>query len=252
MGTEVIVKKVPQTSNYIGVSYNERTRKWTVRRSKNEKKTICNGHSYEYEETAAHASDTLARELIAKGEQNHELNFPHDNTQVHPEKKATSSRYIGVCYNYKSWAATRWSKTKYMRVYNGKYKDEEAAAHASDTLARQLMASGEQNHELNFPDDTTEVYPKKKMTSSHYFGVSYTEKYKTWAAARWSKNEKKLISKGYFKDEKTAALASDNLARKLMENGDQNHKMNFPQDKTEESERNKRKRSSDEDLVQNK
>ena len=55
------------------------------------------------------------------------------------------------------------------------------------------------------------------MTSSHYFGVSYTEKYKTWAAARWSKKEKKLISKGYFKDEKTAALASDNLARKLIQ-----------------------------------
>ena len=47
-------------------------------------------------------------------------------------------------------------------VYNGTiYKDEETAARASDTLARKLMANGEQNHRLNFPDNNTEVYPKK-------------------------------------------------------------------------------------------
>jgi hypothetical protein len=41
------------------------------------------------------------------------------------------------------------------------FKDEETAAHATDTLARKLMANGEKNHKLNFPDDNTEVYAEK-------------------------------------------------------------------------------------------
>ena len=45
---------------------------------------ICNGR-YESEETAAHASDTLARKLMTNGEQGHKLNFPNDDTEVFPE-----------------------------------------------------------------------------------------------------------------------------------------------------------------------
>jgi hypothetical protein len=67
-------------------------------------------------------------------------------------------------------------------IYNGIYKDEETAAHASDTLARNLMANGEDDHKLNFPDDDTEVYPDQKATSSIYFGVTYNEKSKKWSA----------------------------------------------------------------------
>jgi hypothetical protein len=46
-------------------------------------------------------------------------------------------------------------------------RDEETAAHASDTLARKLTENGEKGHRLNFPDDYTEVYPEvtlKKRT----------------------------------------------------------------------------------------
>ena len=43
-------------------------------------------------------------------------------------------------------------------LYNGCYDDEKTAAHASDTLARQLMENGEQGHKLNFPDEYTEVH----------------------------------------------------------------------------------------------
>merc|ERR1712098_732410 len=105
MGTEVLAEKTT-SSSYIGVSYREDTSNWFARRySKHENKVICNG-CYGDEETAAHASDTLARKLMEKGEQNHKLNFPDDDTDVFPEeKKETSSEYIGVSYrkNRSKW-----------------------------------------------------------------------------------------------------------------------------------------------------
>ena len=41
---------------------------------------------------------------------------------------------------------------------------------------------------------------------------------------------KKSVSNGYYSDEDTSAHASDTLARKLMRNGEQGHKLNFPDD----------------------
>merc|ERR1712098_347974 len=120
----------------------------------------------------------------------------------------------------------------------------ETAAHASDTLARELIANGEKGHRLNFPDDQTEVYPKEKRIS--YFGVSYNEKTKQWWVKRWSKNKKKEVWNKSYKDEETAAHASDTLAREFMENGEKGHKLNFPEDDTEvcppANQKNKRKR----------
>ena len=71
-----------------------------------------------------------------------------------------TSQYFGVGY-YKrteTWVAQRHSKIKNKTFHNGYYKDEETAAHASDTLARKLIENGEKDHKLNFPDDHTEVY----------------------------------------------------------------------------------------------
>merc|ERR1712098_779845 len=54
-------------------------------------------------------------------------------------------RNFGVTYNKRreEWRAERWSKKERKPVYHGTYKDEETAAHASDTLARKLIANGE-------------------------------------------------------------------------------------------------------------
>jgi hypothetical protein len=117
--------------------------------------------------------------------------------------------------------------------YNGFYSDKEAAAHASDTLARNLMKNGKQIHKLNFPGDYTEVYTEKKESSSKFIGVSYNKKNSNWTAQRWSTKENKTIHKGYYDNEEIAAHASDTLARKLMENGEQKLKLNFPNDHTE-------------------
>merc|ERR1712098_545752 len=159
--TEVYPEKKQFTSKFIGVSYNEKKSKWSAqRRSKNENRVITNGF-YNNEETAALASDTLARKLMKNGEQKLKLNFPDDHTEVHREKKSIASKYIGVSYikRKSKWYVQRHSKDENKYVSNGCYNDAETAAHASDTLARQLMENGDQILKLNFPDDHTKVYP---------------------------------------------------------------------------------------------
>jgi len=184
---------------------------------------------------------------MANGDQNCYLNFPEDETEVRP-KERTTYKYFGVTYykRSKKWCVKRWSKAMKKLICNGHYEDEETAAHASDSLARKLMSNDEENLKLNFPNDLVEVRPKKRATISKYFGVTYNEKFKTWTAQRWSKAKKKILTDGNYKDEETAAHASDTLARKLMKNGEQNHKLNFPDDSTEvyraKNQTNKRKR----------
>merc|ERR1712098_120040 len=153
------------------------------------------------------------------------------DTEVNAEKK---TNYIGANYNNKRdlWCARRWSKKRNKMVSNGSYKYEKTAALASDTLARKLMENGEKGHKLNFPDDHTEVYQEEKR--SNYIGAHYSKKDSIWCARRWSKKENKMVYNGCFKYERTAAHASDTLARKLMSNGEKDHKLNFPDDNIEE------------------
>merc|ERR1712034_261845 len=104
--------------------------------SKHERKIIHGGY-YDNEETAGHASDSLARKFMANGEQSHKLNFPDDDTEVFfEEKKESSSQYIGVSYFVKNgkWLAQRHSKHERKMLNNRSYDNEETAAHASDTL----------------------------------------------------------------------------------------------------------------------
>ena len=67
-----------------------------------------------------------------------------------------------MSYDVKSkWRAQRRSKLHNRLIQNERYEDDETAARASDTLARKLIANGEQAHKLNFPDDDTEVLSVK-------------------------------------------------------------------------------------------
>merc|ERR1712096_191381 len=182
---------------------------------------------------------------MENGEQKFKLNFLHDKSKVFPEK-TKSSKFVGVSYDTSNqrWLVSRRSKSENKPVWNGSYKDERTAAHASDTLARKLMENGEQNLKLNFPEDKSEVFPETKM--SKYFGVYYNEAHKTWRVQRWNKTENKPVCNGSYKNEEAAVHASDTLARKLMKNGEQNHKLNFPDENTEKIDtiqRSKRKRS---------
>merc|ERR1712098_130485 len=129
----------------------------------------------------------MGREVMAKGEGDAKLNFPDDETEV--QKKRKSSEYIGVTFHKKGfrWGAFRWSREECRTLHNGNYDNEEEAAYASDTLARKLMANGEENIKLNFPDDNTEVHKKRK--SSTYIGVSFHKQASKWGVIRWSKKE---------------------------------------------------------------
>merc|ERR1712098_301690 len=154
------------SSKFIGVSISRNRSKWIAKRwSKNENKAVCNGYCYDNEETAAHASDTLARKLMKNGEHGHKLNFPYDHTEVYPDKKKFTSKFIGVSYHEKrsKWFVRRWGKNDNKQFSNGYYDDEEIAAHASDTFARELMENGALKLKLNFPDDHTEVYPSENQ-----------------------------------------------------------------------------------------
>merc|ERR1712098_321632 len=195
------------------------------------------------EKTAAHASDTIARKFMENGEQNQKLNFPNDHTEVYPEKEI-ASKFIGVTYNKNKpkWYVQRWSKYESKNVFGGCYNNEETAALASDTLARKLMKNGEQKLKLNFPDDHTEVHREKKSIASKYIGVSYIKRKSKWYVQRHSKTENKYVSNGCYNDEEQAAHASDTLARKLMENGDQILKLNFPDDHTKVYSADKQKK----------
>jgi len=254
---EVYSEKKLSTSKFIGVSYFERDSKWCAQRwNKSENKHVYKG-CYDDEETAAHASDTLARKLMENSEQKLKLNFPDDHTEIYPDEKRFTSKFIGVSFdrNNSKWKVQRWSTNDNKRVHNGYYDDEETAAHASDNLARKLVKNGEQKLKLNFPDDHTEAFPEKmyryprmktceKNTISKYIGVSYKKENSKWYVQRWSQNDNKRVSNGCYSDKETAAHASDTLARKLMENGEQKLKLNFPDDHTEvyPAEQKKRKR----------
>jgi len=208
---------------------------WKVQRlGKYENKMFYNG-SYDDEETAAHASDTLARKLMQNGEQNHKLNFPDDRTVVY-HREGRSSKFIGVCYYKRDsrWKVQRFDKNENKLIYNGYYSDEEIAARASDTLARKLMRNSEQEHKLNFPDDRTEVLSEKK--SFKFIGVYYIKDKSLeskWRVQRFNKCENKWMYNGSYGDEETAARASDTLARQLMQYSEQVHKLNFPHERAE-------------------
>merc|ERR1712098_592913 len=124
----------------------------------------------------------------------------------------------------------------------------------SVTLARKLMENDEQKHKLklNFPDVHCEIYREKKNIAPKYIGVNYNKRDSKWYARRLSRNQKKMVYNGGYDDEETAAHASDTLAIKLMKNGEQGHKLNFPDDHTEvypeKSQNKKRKRSRDSNL----
>merc|ERR1712098_174052 len=115
------------------------------------------------------------------------------------------------------------------------------------TLARKLSATCGIGHKLNFPDENTAVNPKEK--TSKYFGVAFNKREERWRAFRHSKKENKIVHNGSYKNEETAARESDTLARKLIENGENGHKLNFPDDNTEvhpeEIQNNKRKRPAE-------
>ena len=72
---------------------------------------VSNGCNYENEETAAHASDTLARKLMENGEKALKLNFPDDYTEVHRGKVAAIKKFTKFHISI-IWESKEKKKTK--------------------------------------------------------------------------------------------------------------------------------------------
>merc|ERR1712098_338004 len=104
--------------------------------------------------------------------------------------------------------------------------------HCTKSLERMKANKTEQSIVMKIEEDK---YTKaNKCITSKYIGTIYKESRSKWEAQRWSKNEKKLAYSGYYRDEESAARASDTLARKLIANGEKGHMLNFPDNDTEE------------------
>lgn len=55
----------------------------------------------------------------------------------------------------------------------GSYSNEEAAAHASETLAKTLMANGERGHKLNFTEESERNEAAKRQSSDDHVPYSF-------------------------------------------------------------------------------
>jgi len=171
-------------------------------------------------------------ERILKSAEKYDCDETEDDELNFPKVRFKHSTYIGVrfCLSFygqtSSWAAKRWSEKQKKYVYNGHaYTSERTAAQASDTLARLLMREdNELKLDLNFENNFTEVYP----WSSFFIGVSYKPRlYAKWRARRWSFQQNKAVLSGTYRDQESAAHASDEIARNLILNGEKGHKLNF-------------------------
>merc|ERR1712098_244761 len=98
-------------------------------------------------------------------------------TTLKCSQQKKTSIYIGVSYNKKDrvWSVSRRSNKENKLVHNGTYKNEETAAHASDTLARELMVNGKQNLKLNFPNEAYNQKNKRKRSDRENLGHSENE-----------------------------------------------------------------------------
>jgi hypothetical protein len=113
------------------------------------------------------------------------------------ERNLGNSKYFGVTYNPRKaiWNAKRWNKGEKKWAHHGSFKSQETAAHASDVLARTLLVGDKelgrfrQNHQLNFPDENTEILFFSENTEpapEEYFGVRWNGRNSKWSAYRWS------------------------------------------------------------------
>merc|ERR1711964_928080 len=119
-------------------------------------------------------------------------------------------------------------------------------------MGRALMKNGDKEMKLNFPYDEIEVWAEKK-TSPKYVGLSWIKSKSKWRVERWSKVQGTNVYNGYFNrdEEMRAAHASDDLARKLKNAGEEGHKLNFSENAADENSKKrdkKRKRTNDFEL----
>lgn len=141
------------------------------------------------------------------------------------KKQRQSSRYRGVAYEphreVQNWAAS--ITVNYVSIALGRWETERDAAVSYDRAALHHLGA---NAKLNVPDLSRRLGPadvetllaeargeRKKRTTSRFVGVSWSKALGKWHAFLVHKGESHYL--GSHDDEVRAALAYDDLARKL-------------------------------------
>jgi hypothetical protein len=129
------------------------------------------------------------------------------NRRVSKNKK--SSKYKGVYHVRKVWMAIITSEG--LRVYLGRYKSAEEAAHAYNVAAAKLYGDYACLNALpESYDQSNSPIPTTANKSSHFRGVSWNRLANQWVV-QFTSNGKNYFG-GYYKDEITAAKAYNTLA----------------------------------------
>jgi hypothetical protein len=249
----VAASELQGPSAFVGVSWNKRGRKWTAR-IQNEGKSQNLG-SFDDEHEAARAVDTASRRLFGDdahggraGRNWHRLNFPTESEVKRAQERgallteedqvaavAASERqgpsdFVGVSWakRDRKWIAHLRNDGKQQCL--GRFVDEQEAAHAVGTVARQLR--GEDAHggrsgvkwlRLNFP---TEAEVKRaqergalltKEDKAAAIAASELQGPSKFVSVSWHKRHRKWTTQ--WEESAPAARAVDTAARRLRGEG---------------------------------
>jgi hypothetical protein len=188
----VVVIPTDQKSQFVGVHWDRRRRKWRTQVSINKK--AVNAGYFVTEEDAARAFDERAGAL------GRPVNFPKEGQEqaIKRGTRGEESHYVGVDWHVSvsKWRAQIKPENSSLK-HLGYYKTEKAAARAYDRRARKL------GRPLNFPRQD-EVKSLKRATSS-FLGTH-------WNGKKWESIMDESGSRthlGSFKSEAEAARAYD-------------------------------------------
>jgi len=216
-------RKREKTSQYVGVHWCTRNKKWKAKRTV-DGKTINLG-TFDDERAAAEASDACIRKHKVKDAK---LNFPAEVIMfVEKIKKIDGNRCLVKWLNCDDSQDT-WEplqnllETQAYREFTGQsIPNQQSSSNSNQTNGRYSKYIGVKKSSNTANPNLT------KRGSSKYVGVHWDKRKNRWKVER--KIDGKTVLGGHFKTEEEAAMKADNIVRELKgsEHG-HNHQINFP------------------------
>jgi len=222
-------KSQNKTSQYLGVSWNSKKRKWVVQLNHNKKQYY--GGLFENEKAAAMNVNLLCDKFEIERKNPTIIHITSDEISKQSQNK--TSQYFGVYWNKdaRKWTAQLWHKKK--QYYGGLFENEKEAAMNVNLLCDKFEIE-RKNPTINIKVD---AIPKQfRNKSSQYWGVSWNKDARKWKAQL--NHNKKQYYGGLFENEEQAAMKSNLLCDK-MEIERKNPTINIKLDEIHQQFRNK-------------